>query len=83
MVGCAAVGLAGAVGLWYGYLWAVIAATAVSGNEAYRGATYYMKEGLYWEVIKHIVIHAIVIGYIFSWLIFVKYSLMLLPSVGL
>ena len=75
MGACALVGLVGAVGLWFGCLWAIILAVLVSGNEAYRGATYYMKEGLYWEAIKHMIIHAFIVGYIFSWVIFVKYAI--------
>ena len=76
MVVSAIIGFAGAIGLWFGWLWAVILAIIISGNEAYRGATYYMKEGLYWESIKHMLIHAFVVGFMLSWILCVKYSIL-------
>ena len=73
MAASAVVGFAGAVGLWFGWIWAIILAVIVHGNEAYRGATYYMKEGLYWESIKHMLIHAFMVGFILAWVVYAKY----------
>ena len=77
MAASAVVGFAGAIGLWFGLIWAVVLAVVVHGNEVYRGATYYMKEGLYWESVKHMIIHACVVGFILSWVVYMKYPIFL------
>ena len=60
------------VGLFFfvSQLWPIIVVLLFSLNEAYRGATYYIKMGSYSESVKHMVIHGMVSGYLVSWFVF-------------
>ena len=68
LLGATTVGLLFFLHQW----WPIIIVFLLCANEAYRGATYYIKVGNYIESIKHMLIHGGAVGYIIGWFVFTQ-----------